>query len=399
MTPAVPGRTGATPIPDPALVARALRAPDQGPRILFFTGGTALKATSQALVAYTHNSSHLVTPFDSGGSSAVLRRHFDMPAVGDLRSRLMALADRTQNGFPKIFDLFSCRLPKDADDAQLRSAMDSLSRGRHPLLTDIAQPMRGVISHHLRLFAREAGPGFDLRGASLGNLVLAAGYLEHDRCMEPIVSIYADLVQARGLVRLIVDANLHLQARLADGRTVVGQHLITGKEHPPLAQPVEKLCLVDPKRGNAPCRPPIQAEVQAAIRDADLVCYPMGSFYSSLVANLLPAGVGQAVSRTPSPKVFVPNTLPDLEAVGLSLREQVRTLLHHLRADDPGTITDPDVLDIVLLDPAVRYPGSTEPERDLDDLSVRVVRTPLTVRASGAVDPHLLCQALVSLTR
>ncbi len=393
----VPRRVGAVRIPNQALVAKALRAPDQGPRILFFTGGSALKATSQALVAYTHNSAHLVTPFDSGGSSAVLRRHFDMPAVGDLRSRLMALADRTQNGFPEIFDLFACRLPKDADGDELRAAMDSLAGGRHPLLADIAQPMRGVIRHHLQLFAREAGPGFDLRGASLGNLVLAAGYLEHNRRMEPIVSIYAALVQARGLVRLIVDANLHLQARLADGRTVVGQHLITGKEHPPLTQPVVELSLVDPKRENAPCRPPIQNEVQAAIRDADLVCYPMGSFYSSLVANLLPAGVGSAVSRVRCPKVFVPNTLPDPEAVGLSLREQVRTLLRHLRADDPAAIKASDVLDVVLLDPAVRYPGSAEPERDLRDLDVRVVRTPLTARASGAVDPHLLCQALVSL--
>lgn len=395
----VSGRTGAARIPDQARVARALRAPDQGPRILFFTGGSALKATSQALVAYTHNSAHLVTPFDSGGSSAVLRRHFDMPAVGDLRSRLMALADRMQNGFPEIFDLFACRLPYEADSEQLRAVMDSLAGGRHPLLADISEPMRGIIHHHLRLFIREAGPGFDLRGASLGNLILAAGYLEHNRRMEPIVSTYADLVQARGLVRLIVDANLQLRARLADGRTVVGQHLITGKEHPPLTQAIVEVSLVDPKRENAPCRPPIQPEVEAAIRDADLVCYPMGSFFSSLVANLLPAGVGSAVSRSRGPKVFVPNTLHDPEAVGLSLRGQVSTLLHHLRTDDPAAITDSGVLDIVLLDPAVRYPGSTEPERDLRDLDVRVVRTPLTVRASGAVDPHLLCQALVSLTR
>jgi len=93
-------------VPDPLRVARALRSPDLGPRILFFTGGTALKETSQALVGYTHNSVHLVTPFDSGGSSAVLRRYFDMPAVGDLRNRLMALADRTLHGYPEIFRAF-----------------------------------------------------------------------------------------------------------------------------------------------------------------------------------------------------------------------------------------------------------------------------------------------------
>ena len=45
------------------------------------------------LPRYTHNSTHLITPFDSGGSSASLREAFGMLSVGDLRNRLLALAD------------------------------------------------------------------------------------------------------------------------------------------------------------------------------------------------------------------------------------------------------------------------------------------------------------------
>ena len=67
--------------------------PPLGPRLVFFTGGTALRDLSRRLTAHTHNSVHLVTTFDSGGSSAALRRAFAMPAVGDLRNRLLALAD------------------------------------------------------------------------------------------------------------------------------------------------------------------------------------------------------------------------------------------------------------------------------------------------------------------
>lgn len=384
-------------IPDPGRVSRALRAPDQGPRILFFSGGTALKRISQALVAYTHNSVHLVTPFDSGGSSAVLRRHFDMPAVGDLRSRLMALADRTRDGFPAISDLFAYRLPKDSDPAELRAELAALAAGSHHLTANVLNPMRGSILRHLRIFIDEAGPDFDLRGACMGNLVLAAGYLENDRRMAPIVSRYADLVQARGEVRLIVEASLQLRAELAGGEAVVGQHLLTGKECPPLTRSVENLALVDPGKENSSVRPPIQAEIRDAIHGANLICYPVGSFYSSLVANLLPAGVGAAVGHAACPKIFVPNTLRDPEAVGLSLGGQVGALLRHLRADDPGTIAAADVLDAVLLDPDVRYPGSAEPERELAALGVRVIKTPLTARATRAVDPHLLCRALVSL--
>ncbi|MGE4294032.1 MAG: 2-phospho-L-lactate transferase CofD family protein, partial [Desulfovibrio sp.] len=80
-------------VPDRIKLERYRQVPALGPRVLFFSGGTALRDTSAELVRYTHNSVHIITPFDSGGSSAILRKAFDMPAVGDIRNRLMALAD------------------------------------------------------------------------------------------------------------------------------------------------------------------------------------------------------------------------------------------------------------------------------------------------------------------
>lgn len=389
--------TRAIRIPDPIRVARTRRSPDLGPRILFFTGGTALRETSQTLVEYTHNSVHLVTPFDSGGSSAVLRRYFDMPAVGDLRSRLMALADRSLHGYPEIYDLFAHRLPKTSSPDQLRAELDALVHGSHPLIARVSDPMRKIIRHHLQIFAKTAGEDFDLRGASVGNLILTAGYLDSRRHIDPIVYVYSKLVQVRGEVRLLINSNLQLRARLEGGGDIVGQHLITGKEVPPLTVPIAELSLVDPSRGNAPVRPLIRDKIRAAISACDLICYPIGSFYSSLVATLLPAGVGKAVSRTLCPKVFIPNTFHDPESIGLSLEGQVRILLRHLRADDPDTIAIGDVLDFVLLDTSVAYPGSRNPERELASLGIQVIRTPLIVPETGAVDPHLLCQALISL--
>ena len=384
-------------VPDPVRVARAQRSPDLGPRILFFTGGTALRETSQTLVGYTHNSIHLATPFDSGGSSAVLRRYFNMPAVGDLRSRLMALADRTLHGFPEIYDLFAYRLPRTASPDQLRAELSSLANGGHDLISRVSDPMRKIIRNHLQIFEKAAGSNFDLRGASIGNLILTAGYLESRRHIDPIVYIYSKLVQVRGEVRLTINANLQLRATLEGGGHIVGQHLLTGKETPPITRPVTELSLVDPAKGNAPVRPAVRDKIKAAIQGADLICYPVGSFYSSLVANLLPAGVGMAVSQAPCPKVFIPNTFPDPECLGLSLAGQVRTLLRHLRADAPDTIAIGDVLDFVLLDPAISYPGAKNAERELAPLGVQVIKTPLTVGETGAIDPNLLCRALISL--
>lgn len=384
--------------PDPVRVTGALRSPDQGPRILFFSGGTALRDTSQSLVDYTHHSVHLVTPFDSGGSSAELRRYFDMPAIGDLRSRLMVLADRTLHGVTEVYDLFAYRMPKTASPEELRAELRAIVRGSHPLVARISDPMRKTVLHHLEIFEDSIDLDFNLRGANIGNLILTAGYLEHSRHIDPIVSIYSHLVKVRGEVRLLTNSNLQLRAVLANGAHLIGQHLITGKETTPLDSSVTELCLVDPAKGNVPVRPPIGNKIRDAISYADLICYPVGSFYSSLIANLLPAGVGLAISKSSCPKVFIPNTFKDPEALGLSLADQTRILLRHLRADAPETIAIRDVLDVVVLDPTISYPGAENPEQELAALGVEVMLTPLAAKRTGAIDPRLLCEALLSLT-
>ncbi|MDJ0784237.1 MAG: 2-phospho-L-lactate transferase CofD family protein [Desulfosarcinaceae bacterium] len=159
--------TRSIPLPNPVAVARCQRLPELGPRILFFSGGTALRQLSRELVAYTHNSIHLITPFDSGGSSAVLRRAFDMPAVGDIRNRLMALADRSFTGNPHIVDLFAYRFSKGAANQDLHTAYATMADGQHPLVAVIPDPMRKIIRQHLYDFQQRMPTGFDLRGAPI----------------------------------------------------------------------------------------------------------------------------------------------------------------------------------------------------------------------------------------
>ena len=72
--------------------------PPLGPRLVFFTGGTALRDLSRELIRYTHNSVHLVTPFDSGGSSATLRRAF---AMNILLEQVNALAETIEEAVLK----------------------------------------------------------------------------------------------------------------------------------------------------------------------------------------------------------------------------------------------------------------------------------------------------------
>ncbi len=373
--------------------------PRLGPRIVFFSGGTALKETAHELTHHTHNTIHLITPFDSGGSSATLRRAFSMPAVGDVRSRIMALADDHVHGNPEIYTLFAYRLPKDDPPRALKAEMVRLARGKHPLLRQIPQPMCGIIQDHLTWFALHMPGDFPLAGANVGNLILTAGYLMHNRRMGPVIALFSRMVRARGMVRPVASAPAHLAVRLATGEVIVGQHRFTGKESACITAPIEDIWLTASLESSAPARVAADARNARRIMNAECICYPVGSFYSSLVANLLPAGVGRAVADARCPKVFVPNLGQDPELMGHTLAMQVERLLRPLLADAPGSRPS-DHLSLVLVDAENKhYPGGL-PGNMLKDRGIRLKSVPLvSPRSAPLADAPLLTRALLDAAR
>ncbi|WP_316897764.1 GAK system CofD-like protein [Pseudodesulfovibrio indicus] len=383
-------------IPDPRKLERFRRAPELGPSVLFFSGGTALRDTSRALIRFTHNSIHLITPFDSGGSSAIIRRAFGMPAVGDIRNRLMALADQSVQGNPEIYDLFTHRLPKDGEPEALRAELDAMAGGNHPLVRRIPDPMRKIIRNHFYEFLDRMPADFNLAGASIGNLVLTAGYLSNRRQLDPVIFLFSKLVQVCGVVRPTINKDLHLAVRLADGRTVVGQHLITGKEARPLDSPIKDIWLTGSLDSEKPATASIRSKVKGWIGKADLICYPPGSFYSSIMANLLMNGVGAAVAANACPKVFVPSTGLDPEAPGLSVAERAERLCAQLRRT--GAPSDSDVLGYVLVDARHgRYEGGIGRKR-LAENGFTVIDAPLVGETGGPhIDGLRLSEFLLSL--
>jgi CofD-related protein of GAK system len=391
--------TRETDIPDPLRLARYERAPELGPRILFFSGGSALRGTCRELVRYTHNSIHIITPFDSGGSSAIIRKAFAMPAVGDIRNRLMSLADQSLKGNPEIFDLFAHRLEKDQSRKELRESLDKLATGRHPLIRRAPDPMRKILRNHFIQFRDAMPETFDLRGASLGNLVLAAGYLANRRQLDPVIYLFSKLVEVRGVVRPAVNKNLHLAVELADGTVIVGQHKITGKESAPLASPIGRIWLAASLDDPEPVDVSIRDKIRKRVAEAELICFPVGSFYSSVLANLLPAGMGRAVAANSCPKVFVPNTSADPEAIGLDVAGQVARLLELLRRDASDALAAPDgrLLNFVLVDSKnAQYPGGLN-LKAIRSLGPGVVDCRLVSPESfPLIDSGLLAKALVS---
>ena len=364
-----------------------------GPCILFFSGGTALGPVASALTRRTRNAVHVITTFDSGGSSAELRRVFDMPAVGDVRARLIALADTNISGYAELKKLFAWRLPLEASTAELREELRDLAEGRHPLILAIPEGQRPAAVRYLAQFRAILPENMNLAGACIGNLALTAAYMGHNRQLDPVVQFFSRLINASGIVHPVANDCAHLCVQLENGEVIVGQHRFTNKTRSVITSPIRRMWLSAALDDDSPVHVGILPELAATIHAADLICYPVGSFYSSVMANLLPDGVGEAIRKAPCPKVFMPNLSGDPELLGRSIQDQVSCLLQMVGAgDDPLS-----ALNFLLVDQNdALYPGGI-PEQWLAGKGIRVHRAPL-VAIPPYLEPESVCEQLCALT-
>lgn len=387
-------------------LARYRKAPELGPKILFFSGGTALRYFSEVLTDYTHNSIHLVTPFDSGGSSAELRRAFAMPAVGDLRARLLALADDSVTGHPEVAALFSHRLAAQGLEgatakAALEQSLQALVSAKHPLLKAITEPMRSLIQSYIAAFYKHMPTNFNLAGASVGNLILTGGYLIHDRSLDPIAFLFGQLIKTRGTVRTTTDANLQLEVLLESGRTIIGQHCFTGKEAAEIDSPIKAIKLsgeaddIDTLDASKVCK-----ETRKLIDSAELLVFPPGSFYSSVIANLLPKGVDKALAKNLSPKVYVPSLGTDLETLGMTLVDQVQVLNEHLSGTLEPLSSKRSSIDFLLFDSRLLSVSADQIETISDEMGIQIIDLDLAPEGADTqrYDDVKLAEALLGLT-
>ena len=384
-------------LPDTAELNRDLGAPEHGPKALFFSGGSALNGLSRQITDYTHNSIHLITPFDSGGSSAALRDAFDMPGIGDLRHRVLALADQSAPHNEQLCRLLQYRFSATQTHEALTQELGEITSGAHALMSAIPSEARAKLTEQLSVLSQHLPENFDLRVASVGNLVLAGGYLANANDLGASLLCLSELLNIRGTVHAIVKEPLHLGVHLGNGQSFIGQHLLTGKEHPDIPSPVSSIFLNRSACEHNPITVPLDSENSQLIAGADLICYAPGSFYSSLMANLLPVGVGEAVAKASCPKVFVPNLGLDPEQLGMDFSALIQTLTRQLRqgsADEPVS----NFLNYVVIDAdRSRYPFPINTDL-LKALGVELLELPLVTSTSDPYyDDDRLAQVLLSL--
>ncbi|NDV22879.1 GAK system CofD-like protein [Desulfovibrio sp. JC022] len=366
------------------------------PAFVFFSGGTALNGLASELAKVNPECAYIITTFDSGGSSAALREVFDMPAVGDVRNRLLALADMEKPEKANIVELLGTRLPRYADRTALNGQLSHLANGSHSLMDGFSEIVRKILSDRFALFIELAGDRFDPVNASLGNILLAAGFMAHQRILAPPISQLSHLIGARGIVRASTVDNGHLAVRLLNGEILAGQHFFTGKEVDPISSPIDGMWICSGV--DDPWPRPVHASSLAInlVRGADLIVYPMGSFYSSTLAALSPQGLGQAVSLNPCPKIFIPNMGFDPELIGHNINLQVERLLEVLRLDNAAYIGSEAVLNYVLIDSENGVYQEDPDLAALEKLPLKVIdRRLVSDESEGLIDPRLLASVLM----
>ncbi|KAM2173639.1 hypothetical protein ACFX1R_038456 [Malus domestica] len=88
------------------------------PSLLVFSGGTAFNCVVEELKSFTTRVAHVLPVSDDGGSTAEIFRVLGGPAVGDIRSRCLRLADKSTSEAVAVHRLLGHRLALDSRQAK-----------------------------------------------------------------------------------------------------------------------------------------------------------------------------------------------------------------------------------------------------------------------------------------
>lgn len=214
-------------------------------------GGTGTSRILLGSRPYFDRLTAVVAVTDTGRSTGVARAIGGIPAPGDLRSTLAALAHEPEALLPQLlqYRLQSPDMPY-------------------------------------------------LDGMAFGNLLLVA-LTQMTGDFTEAVRLVGEMVQSMAQVLPVSAANTHICAELEDGTTIEGELAVRRPDKD--KAPIRRLFLSDPL---AEAYPP----VLEAIGRADLVVLGPGSFFTSVLATLPFVGVIEALRQTRATVVYVCNT-------------------------------------------------------------------------------------------
>lgn len=241
-------------------------------KIAVIGGGTGLSVLLRGLKKYSSDISAIVTVTDDGASSGVLRKDFDILPPGDIRKCISALA---------------------YDEKLISNLMEY----------------------------RFSGDSKSLENHTLGNIWLTA-LTKYFGSFERAVEATTEIFETAGKVLPVTLQNIDLCAEYSDGTVVVGESNI-----PKEKKTIKKVYLS--KKGVRPSEKAV-----SAIENADLVIIGPGSLFTSVLPNLLIAGIRNAIiNNKKAIKVFVCNCSTERgETESLSVRDHIFMINSHTKS-------------------------------------------------------------------
>lgn len=236
--------------------------------VVVIGGGTGLSVMMRGLKQIKDiNLSAIVTVADDGGSTGRIRRQFHIPAMGDVRNVMCAMAEE-------------------------ETVFTSLMNFR---------------------FEGEDG---DVGGHNLGNLILTALTQTTGSFMEAIRT-FSKFLNVKGKIIPSSLQVITLYAVMEDGTIVRGESNI-----PQFNNRIEKVFY---QRKVEPTR-----EALKAIHEADVIVYGIGSLYTSIMPNLIVDGIVDQLKANPVKKIYFCNAMTQPgETDNFTLEDHVTALQKH----------------------------------------------------------------------
>ncbi|MCH4207174.1 MAG: uridine diphosphate-N-acetylglucosamine-binding protein YvcK [Solobacterium sp.] len=231
----------------------------------------------------------IVTVADDGGSTGRLRREFNIPAMGDIRNVMVALAES-------------------------ESTLSRLMNYR---------------------FEDPEGTCTDVQGHNLGNLILTALTQQCGSFLEAVQTI-GQVLNVKGTIIPATTQVISLFALMEDGVIVKGEANI-----PNISNHISKVFYDEPVHATP--------EAVDAILHADLIIYGIGSVYTSILPNVIIPEIQDALEHTRARRVYFCNAMTQPgETDGYGLEEHVQALLDHGAAVDAAVVAsdriDPKII-------------------------------------------------------
>jgi uncharacterized cofD-like protein/HAD superfamily hydrolase (TIGR01549 family) len=245
-------------------------------KVVLIGGGTGTSSILEGMKKYTDDITVVVNVTDTGRSSGLIRKDFNILAPGDARNCLIALSNSEQ----LLCDLFQYRFKNGG-----------------------------------------------LEGHSFGNLFIAA-LADLTGSFENAIEEVSKILELKGRVLPSTFDNINICAELEDGTLLKEENTIIDRENNEVynRSPIRKVFHNPIAKANE--------KALKAIEEADLIVLSPGSLYTSIISNLLVEGIPEAIGRSRGKKVYVCNIMSQVsQTYGYKASDHIDKIKEYLKCD------------------------------------------------------------------